>query len=135
MAVRSSWSPRYSVIAAFLTPAILLALVSLGIRWTEPTVPPIDLKGAHAQILEQIDRMTPAEWFQEWTYRYRPSVEPGFAVYQNQLTPMVAQQVSKKRLVQKVLLTLAAVFASGALVAALWPANRARRQAEMETRR
>jgi hypothetical protein len=90
-------------------------------------VAPVDLKGAHEYILEQVDQMTPADWWQWWTYRYRPDALQGFTLLENRLPPAEAEQVAKKRLVQNVLLSLAAMFAGVALIAAFWPAAKAQR--------
>jgi hypothetical protein len=123
---RKSWNLRAGVVAALLTPAILLGIAALMIRLSEPTVPPFDLQGMHEQNLKEVDRMAPAEWFQMWSYRYRRTVENGFSVYQPPVDLATLRQIDQKRLVQKVLLSLAAVFAGGALIAALWPRARTR---------
>jgi hypothetical protein len=118
---RTAWRPKFGAVAAFLIPAVLLTAVSVGLRISEPKVLPVNLTGAHEYVLERIDQMTPAEWWQWWTYRYRPDTLQGFTVLENQLPPEQAQQVAKKRLVQNVLLSLAALFAGAGMVAALWP--------------
>jgi hypothetical protein len=132
---RAAWSTRRGLAAALLTPAILLGLIALYIRSTEPTVPPIDIAAEHQRILKEIEQLTPAQWFEEWTYRYRPMTERGFAVYENRLHPIVEHQVTHKRMIQNVLLTIAGALSAIALLAALWPTgNKTRRPGGRETR-
>jgi hypothetical protein len=97
--------------------------------------PPRDIAAEHQRILKEIEQLTPAQWFEEWTYRYRPMTERGFAVYENRLHPIVEHQVTHKRMIQNVLLTIAGALSAIALLAALWPTgNKTRRPGGRETR-
>jgi hypothetical protein len=126
-AQKRKWSTRRGIAAALFILAAALAVVGVGLRLAEPTAPPLNIKGSYEKTLERSESLTPADWFEVWTYHYRPSLEAGFEIYENQLSPPVAMQVAKKRLVQKGLLGLGAVLVVVALTVAFWPAGPAAR--------
>jgi hypothetical protein len=102
---------------------------------TEPTAPPVDVGAEHRRILREIDQLTPAEWFEEWSYRYRPGTERGFFIYENRLHPAVERHVAHNRMVQKILFTLAALLTAAALLAAFWPTAKTRGRGDKEKKR
>jgi hypothetical protein len=117
------WNARRGIATALFILAAGLAAVSLAMRLAEPTAPPLNMQGSFEKTLERSESLTPAEWFETWTYYYRPSLEAGFEIYENQLSPPVAMHVAKKRRVQKGLLGLGAVLVVVALTVAFWPAG------------
>jgi hypothetical protein len=126
--VSRAWRPRNGFVAAFVALAVILAATAGAVWLTEPKVAQIDLTNMHQNVQQRIDQMTPAEWWDMWTYRYRPEVERGFTVYESRMSPAQLQEQTKKRLIEKALLIVAAIAAAVAGIAALWPAGQTRRR-------
>jgi hypothetical protein len=130
-----SWNVRRGIIAALLILATSLAFWALWSRLTEPRVAPFDADVRQRLVDEDVERMTPVQAWQIWIERYRPLAERGFSELQHPHAAAIEQLVAKRRFLQKTLLATAGVFAGIALITALWPQEKTRRQGDKETRR
>jgi hypothetical protein len=119
-AAASAWNVRKGALTVCLILAGLLAAGAFWSRFTEPKLPEYD-PGAHSRLVDQgLDKMTPAQAWQAWIQEYRPLAENGLAVLESPHTPAIRAAIAQKRFSQRVMLSLAAIFATGALVLALW---------------
>jgi hypothetical protein len=131
----STWSPRYGIIAACLILATALAIWALWSRLTELRVEPFDAN-VHQQAVDRyLETITPAEGWRRWVEWYRPLAERGFTEMQHPDAAHIELHVGEQRFLQMMLLAVGGVFVAVAVIAAVWPGEKTRRQGDKETRR
>ncbi len=124
---RKPWNPRKGVMTAALVVSALLGAAALWIWWNEPRVTPFDPVAHMENVEHRLE--TPTSAWQWWTGYYRPLAERGFPMFQDPHTAAIDYDIARRRFLEGVLLTCAAVALAVALAAYFWPAHSAGRAA------
>jgi hypothetical protein len=98
-------------------------------------VEPFDAS-VHQQAVDRyLETITPAEGWRRWVEWYRPLAERGFTEMQHPHAAHIELYVAEQRFLQMTLLAVGGVFVAVAVIAAVWPREKTRRQGDKETRR
>jgi hypothetical protein len=119
---RRAWHPRNGVIAIGLIAAAALAAVSLWVHLKEPKPPKFDVAGAHRQLNDALEDLTPSAAWHWWVDRHS-MLEEGFQVHPFRMSPADQDKLERSQFMKKALLVPAAVFIAIAIAAALWPSG------------
>ncbi|MCI0492202.1 MAG: DUF1922 domain-containing protein, partial [Planctomycetes bacterium] len=117
----ATWGARQGILTLCLLVTSVLAAFTAWSWWTEPMLPKFNPEVQAAQMERQIDALTPRQAWQLWAYEYRPLAESGFAQLSNPLEPAIRAEIDRRRLLRRVMLVVAGLFAAGAVVATFWP--------------
>jgi hypothetical protein len=135
VAESTAWNPRRGVVAALAILAAVLGLIALWSRLTEPKVAEFEPEAHTRNVEERLSAATPLQAWQDWVQYYSQLGEHGFFEFVDSRAPVIQQEVTKRRFLQRTLVGTAAVLIVVAAVAAFWPAAQARRHGDKETSR
>jgi hypothetical protein len=117
---RAAWSASKGFVTAALIAAGLLAAVAAWSWWTEPVMPKFNPEGQIAAVDRELAEVTPTQAWARWVAYYRPLATRGFSDAVFPYAAEIEQKIAERRFLQKTLLTIAAVCAAVALIAAFW---------------
>lgn len=117
----ATWSARKGLMTACLIVASALLAVNAWSWLTQPKVPEFD-RGRYRQIVEtHLKKMTPAEAWNDWIFRYRPLAEHGFAYLEMAERPRIESIIAERRSLRRTFWAVIAIAAVIAAAAAIWP--------------
>jgi hypothetical protein len=118
---RATWNARKGLVSASLIASAVLFIAAAWSRWTEPSIPEFKPENQLHVVDTELAKITPAEAWQRWVAFYQPLAKRGFTPLEYPFAAAIEQKIAERRFLQKVLLSIAVVWAAIALIVALWP--------------
>jgi hypothetical protein len=112
----AAWSTRHAVVTVLLL-AAFASLAVVGVSWwRQPTLPTFNPAGWTQLMDTKISELTPEAAWQAWVQFYEPLTQNGFSPIEYHGTAAIEQEIGRRRWVQLIFGSLAAVCLIAAAV-------------------